>query len=194
MKPLPIAIWAVLLTSILIPNVLAADLPPPLRVYIPYEAAWEGMLEVLGEEKWKILYQDRGKGTIVTQYREYSSGPLTENHIAKIGERPKLLDATWQEVEYQYEVVTELIEARETLITVNANIRALKRDFFGQTSWVDIPTNGQREEWLLTQFGQHLFGASFELDKPKKGFWERSPKYVPNPLERMPKVAGPERP
>jgi hypothetical protein len=45
----------------------------------------------------------------------------------------------------------------------------------------------------LSQFGQHLFGETFSLQEPKKGFWERDPTYAPDPDERIPRIVGPER-
>lgn len=197
-RPLQIA-WLILFVAALtLPSASAAkpsSVPPPLRVFIPFEAAWNGMKEVLEDQKWTLVQEIRGQGLMLTDRREYSSGPLTESHIAKIGDQPKLTDAYWQKVEYEYEVQIELIGAKETLVTVNANIRALKRDFFGRETWIDIPTNGQREALLLDTFGKRLFGETFRLEEPRKGFWERDPVYLPSEPERVvPKVPGPERP
>lgn len=169
-------------------------IPPPLRVYIPFESAWKGMLETLKEKNHELAQESRSRGYVVTQFREYISGPLTESHLAKIGEKSKLLDGEWVRVKYQFEILVELVQARETLVTVHANIKALKRAFLGAETWVDVPTNGQLEEDLLTRFGRSLFGQSFNLRQPRKGFWEREPTYVPDLEERIPKVIGPERP
>lgn len=169
-------------------------IPPPLRIYVPFEACWDGMHEVLEARQFELVREDRGKGLILTDYKDYISGPLTANHIAKIGQRPKLTDGNWLQVQYQFEALVELVSAKETVVTVNANIRALKRDFLGAEEWVDIPTNGELEAGLLTTFGKLLFGTSFELTEPKPGFWERDPTYVPEEMERIPRIAGPERP
>lgn len=169
-------------------------IPPPLRVYAPVERVWSEMKQVLEDRGTRISREDRARGHILTDYHEYSSGPLTERHMAKIGERPKLLDAEWVRVKYQFEILIELIQERETLVTVNANIQALKREFFGSESWIDVSTKGRLEERLLTEFGQSLFGQNFTLRVPKKGFWDRDPVYVPDPEERIPKIVGPERP
>ncbi len=144
---------------------------PPLRVHIPFEAAWEGMLRVLREEGWTIAREGRAKGEIQTGSREYISGPLTNDHMDKIGERPRLSGAQWKQVNYQYEVAIQLVSGRETLITLDANITALKRTFLGEEDWVAIPSNGRLEEGLLTRFGQSLFGQTFSLTQSKKGFW-----------------------
>lgn len=170
------------------------SLPPPLKVIAPFESVWKVMAEVIGERGMEIAIENRGQGVLVTEFREYISGPLTEAHIVKIGDKPKLTNANWVRVLYRYEVVMDLLTGRETMITVYAKIRALKREFLGQELWVDIPSNGGLEEALLTDFGKSLFGQSFRLDVPKKGFWERDPEYVPDLQERVPKVVGPERP
>lgn len=169
-------------------------LPPPLRVFVPFEAAWTAMQSILEKRNVKIARDDRGQGFIISEYREYISGPLTADHLAKVGIPPKVTDGDWIRIRYQYEILVELVEARETLVTVNTNIQALKRDFLGTESWTDIPTSGKLEEDLLTEFGQELFGQSFQLKAPKKGFWEREPTYVPDMEERIPKIVGPERP
>jgi len=174
-------------------SVRAQSAPPPLRIYIPFEAAWNGMVETLGEDEFELLHQDRGKGFILSSFREYSSGLLTASHIRKIGEEPKLIDGDWVRVQYQYEIRVELIADRETVVTVDANIQALKREYLGKETWVEIQTIGTLEETLLTQFGQLVFGETFSLQEPKKGFWERDPTYAPNPYERIPRIVGPER-
>ena len=160
---------------------------------IPFEAAWSGMLLTLMESEFETLIQDRGQGSILSSFREYSSGPLTESHINKIGETPKLVDGEWVRVQYQYEVVVELITERETVLTVYTNIEALKREFLGTEDWITIQTTGKLEADLLTQFGKSLFGETFNLPKPKEGYRDKDPVYVPNPVERIPQVIGPER-
>jgi len=175
-------------------GLLLAEIPEPLRLNIPFQPAWEAMLDTMKTREMVIQQVDRARGTILTEYREYSSGPMTDSHIAKIGTKPKLTDAEWIKVQYQYEVEIQVIESRVTLVTASANIKALKRDFLGSQSWVAIPTNGELETDLLTYFGKQLFGERFELTKRKKGFWEREPRYVPDSQETIPKVVGPERP
>lgn len=169
-------------------------IPPPLRVYVSFQSTWNGVLETLKERNLEITRQDQSQGYIATRYWEYTSGPLTENHIAKIGHKPKLPDGEWVRVEYQLEILVELIQVRETLLTVNANIRALKREFLGPEVWVNVPTNGRLEEDFLTDFGKLIFGESFTLRTARKGFWQREPSYLPEMEERIPKIVGPERP
>jgi hypothetical protein len=173
--------------------------PPPLRVSVPFESAWKTALqtfETLAERnrrKVPLMKQDRTRGQIQSEFVEYASGTLTASHIAKIGERPRLTDGDWVRVEYQYEVLLELIQERETLTTVSANIKALRRSFLGEEKWVNIVTNGALEEEYLMEFGTALFGDRFRLEKSNRGFWSRDPGYVPGSEER-PKVVGPERP
>ncbi len=167
-------------------------IPPPLKVSIPFDAAWKGMIETLEGKEYELLSQDRGKGGVLTDFREFSSGPLTESHISKVGEKPKLIDGEWVRVLYQYDVQVQLIAERETVVTVNANIKALKRNFLGGDEWVEIPSSGRLEEELLTLYGRRLFGEKFSLAEPRKGFWERMPGYVPE-ADVQPQIVGPER-
>ena len=173
--------------------VWAQSAPPPLRIYVPFEAAWDGMVETLGKNEFELLRQDRGQGFLLSNFREYASGLLTDSHIRKIGEEPKLIDGDWVRVRYQYEIRVALIADRETVVTVDANIQALQREYLGKETWIEIQTIGKLEETLLTQFGQHLFGETFSLEEPKKGFWERDPSYASHPYERIPRIVGPER-
>lgn len=170
-----------------------ANIPPPLRVHLPFEKAWEGMVEALQNRQQEFIKKAREDGEIQTEYYEYSSGPLTESHIAKIGVRPKLVNGDWIRVSYQYRVDLDLIEEGETLVTVNANVRALRREFLGKQEWVEIPSNGRLEADLLTDFGKLMFGQLFSLAQPKKGFWEQAPGYVKD-ADIQPRVVGPERP
>ena len=167
-------------------------LPPPLRVFIPFEASWDGMRETVREREIGILEEERAQGRIVTEFVEYSSGLLTERHIAKIGEKPKLLDGEWVRVEYQYDIDVQLVGEKETLVTVYTNIRALQRRYLGGDKWVNIASNGRLEQDLLTVFGQGMFGQTFSLDSPRKTLWD----YRPDDLETgeiRPGIIGPER-
>ena len=188
-----VAFLGICLTSLLAAP-LQAQAPEPLRLSIPMEPAWKAMLQVLEKKELRVAESDRVRGTIVTEFKEYSSGPLTESHIAKIGTAPKVSDADWIKVEYQLEIELQLIESRVTLVTAAANIKALKRDFLGAQTSVNIPSNGALETDLLRTFGKDLFGERFELPQPKKGYWQRDPKYLPEQDDRIPKVVGPERP
>ncbi|MEE8348154.1 MAG: hypothetical protein V3R94_01185 [Acidobacteriota bacterium] len=167
--------------------------PAPLRLEIPFEAAWNGMLLTLLEKDFEILNQDRGQGSIRSNFREYSSGPLTESHIGKIGDIPKLVDGEWMSVKYQYEVIVELIAERETVLTVYANIEALKREFLGAENWTPIETSGKLEVELLNQFGKSLFGEAFSLPDREEAYRDKAPVPLRQPLERIPSVVGPER-
>jgi len=168
-------------------------MPPPLRVYIPFEAAWRGMREVFRDQEVQMVEEDQGQGILTSDFIEYSSGTLTKSHISKIGERPGVTDGDWVRVEYRYDVLIELIEAKETVVTVNADIRALKRDFLGKETWIKIPSNGQRERFLLDEFGKFLFGRMFSLDKSGGGLWKLEPNYVPDMSTRAP-VTNRDRP
>jgi hypothetical protein len=170
-------------------------IPPPLRIQVPFESAWNSMLDVLKARNAQIDQENRGRGEIRTEYTEFISGPLTKDYLPKIGETPKLGDAYWVKAEYRYDITVQLIEAKETLVYVDTDVRGLKRDFLGKETWVSIPTNGNKEEELLNQFGRRLFGDRFSLDTPGPGLWRREPRNTPSDLNgRVPRTTGPERP
>ncbi len=164
-------VWA--LPTLWILAVVAAEaqrkFEPPMRLGVPFPAAWNAMLEVLHNENWKLVKKERGRGEILTGYRDYMSGPLTAGHLDKIGVRPRLPDGEWVRVRYRYDLSVSLIRERQTTVTVDSDIQALKRDFLGREEWVEIDSSGRLEKQLLTAFGQALFGAGFSLDKRRKG-------------------------
>ena len=142
---------------------------PPMRLGVPFPSAWKAMLSVLDSENWKLVKKDRGRGEILTDYQEYMSGPLTAQHLDKIGVRPRLPDGEWVRVRYRYDLSVSLIRERQTTVTVDSDIQALKRDFLGREEWVEIDSVGRVERQLLTAFGQALYGADFSLEKRRKG-------------------------
>ena len=96
--------------------VWAQSAPPPLRIYIPFEAAWDSMIETLGKNEFELLRQDRGQGFLLSSFREYASGLLTDSHIRKIGEEPKLIEGDWVRVRYQYEIRVALIPQGQEIV------------------------------------------------------------------------------
>ncbi len=191
-KGLPI-ILLLLVVPVLLPG--QAYIPPPLRIQVPFEAAWNAMHDALQARNARIDHENRGRGEIRTEYTEFISGPLTKDYLPKLGETPKLGDAYWVKAEFRYDITVQLIEAKETLVYINTDVRGLKRDFLGKETWVSIPTNGNKEEELLNQFGRRLFGERFTLDTPGPGLWRREPRNTPSDLSgRVPRTTGPERP
>lgn len=153
--------------------------PGPLKVQVSFEVAWKAMHKVIQRRNLKVQHEERARGLLVTEVQEYSSGALVESHINKIGMRPKLIDGDWVQVRYRYRITVELIEEKESLVSIYGYIEALKRNFIGGETWIDILSNGKLEVDLLTDFGQYLFGRSFDLEKPKKKYWEKLPRSVP---------------
>ena len=143
---------------------------PPLRLSIPFELTWKTMIEILNQEEWKLNHKNRGQGHITTAYREYISGPLTTGHLSKIGIRPRLTDGEWVRIQYRYDLQIELMTARETRVTVDIDIKALKRNYLGREEWARIPSTGRMEQYLLTALGKAIYGEQFSLEKPRTSF------------------------
>lgn len=180
--------------SFVSPAALFGQHAAPLRIDVPLPSAWMAMHDTFEEEGLTVDTEDRIKGTVLTHYREYISGPLTESYLSKIGQPPRLADASWVRAEYRFDIEFRFIEQKRTMVTVNADVRGLKRDFLGSEAWIEVPTNGSREEALLTEFGKRLFGDSFTLDGSNKR-WERDRTLIPADVSgAVPKTAAPERP
>jgi len=176
----------------LISLLAAKDGPvPPQRMEIPFETAWNTMLEALENDQSVISTEDRGRGYIRTRYREFASGLLTQSHLEKIGTDTEVSDGSYVKVEYQYEVDIRLVSERLTIITADANIRALHRNFLGEEKWIAIKSNGHREEYLLNSFGKILWGEDWEMEYSKK---RRGKKHYALPSDLNERVASPERP
>lgn len=160
-------------------------IPPPVRITVPFDQAWKQIATTLYDVDLEIASQNRGQGTMLSTFREYSSGPLVDSHIAKIGKKPKLIDAQWLRVRYRYQILMELIHEKETLITVSTEIFALKREFLGKESWIPIVTNGKLEEEILTRFGRQLFGQKFSIKTPPKEFKVESGPSIVSTVKRI---------
>jgi len=164
---------------------------PPQRFDIPFETAWPTMHELLEANEIGIISENRGQGYIKTAFKEYASGLLTRSHLEKIGMDTEISEGSYEKVEYQYEIEITLVSDKQVIITVDANIRALYRNFMGEEKWVPIKTNGRREEALLNSFGKVLWGEEWEMEYTKDRRVKR--KFV-LPADLHERVASPERP
>ena len=149
-----------------------------LSIHKPIKASWKSMLETLHIHNYEVAQENFSKGFILTARQEYISGPLTESHIRKITQNSKLLDGDWVKAEYQYKIYIQFHSEKETLISVKANIRCLKRPFLGSDRWTTLNSSGKLENDLLTFFGRHLFGPEFTIEKPRPGFWSKKRGHV----------------
>ncbi|GAB4240664.1 MAG: hypothetical protein Kow00109_15850 [Acidobacteriota bacterium] len=169
--------------------------PGTLQLQVPFEAAWQGIQEVLEENGWTIAEQDRTKGTIVTAEREYISGPLTRSQLEKVAELRPLADGDWLEGRLRYEITVQLIAARETQLAVSADFRALARSFFGEEKWYPLRSRGVKEAELLLRLGRRLFGDSFELDPSSWDWLQVKPPTLPaEGRDPRPHTSTPEKP
>ena len=175
------------------PGQSGENLPPPLSIHAPFDAAWKAMLETLELHEFQVAQKEQSSGKIQTRMHEYISGTLAPSHVRKIAERVKLADGQWTKAQYRYEVQIQFHSETETVILVDTTIRGRKRSFLGEEEWIQLDSNGRLEEDLLTKFGKHLFGETFALDKPRQGYWKQKPGYVPEAIERPSVVVGPER-
>ena len=170
----------------------AEDEPvPPQQMEIPFETAWATMQELLAANEIQVISENRGQGYIKTGFKEYASGLLTKSHLEKIAVDTETSDGSYDKVEYQYEIEIRLVSERMTILTVDANIRALHRNFLGEEKWIKLKSNGRREEFLLNSFGKILWGEDWEMEYSKE---RRPKKRFVLPADLNERVASPERP
>jgi len=191
MKNGKIALIISLFVGNLLPAAAQVGPVPPQRMEIPFETAWRTMHELLETNEIRIISENRGRGYIKTGFKEFASGLLTQSHLEKIGTDTDISDGSYLKVEYQYEISIQLVSERVTIITVDANVRALRRDFLGAEDWVSIKSSGRQEEQLLNNFGKILWGEDWEMEYTKNRRPKRQYVLPPDLSER---VASPERP
>ena len=129
--------------------------------------------------------------TLQSAPHEYASGTLAGEHLAKIARSSEISDGTWQRVRYTLFVRVEPLGKKEVHITPDVQIEAQKRTFTGQTQWVPMASNRNIEQTFALGLGRRLFGPQFTL-KDKRKFWERDPRYVPDPAGGGSDVARPD--
>lgn len=167
-----------------------------LTVAIDFQAALQAARAVLVEDPplgMGLHLAEAGARPDVLQAApfEYSSGTLAREHLAKIAKSPEISDGTWETVRYTFLVKVEPIGKKETHITPDVQVEAQKRSFTGQMQWVPMTSNGNIEQTFALRLGRRLFGPEFTLQEKKK-FWERDPRYVPDPGGQGGDVARPD--
>ncbi len=171
--------------------------PDGLKVFVDFRPVLEASRQAIGERPplgMALQLEDSGRsaGVLMTALHEYASGTLAKDHLAKIAVRRDLSDGTWEKVRYKLQVKVEPIGPKETRVTADAFVEGLKRSYTGKEEWISVPSNGNLEETFLLHLGRRLFGDQFSLEAKKKNFWQRDPRYVPDPDSNTNKVAKPE--
>lgn len=168
-----------------------------LKVFVDFKTVAQAARAVLVEERpagmsLSLADAARNPAVLLTDPYEYASGTLARDHLLKIAVRPELSDGTWEKVRYKLEVRIEPVQKKDTNVTADATIEALKRSFSGKEEWVTVVSNGNLEETFLLRLGRRLFGPQFSLETKKKDFWQRDPRYVPDPNSDTGGVAKPD--
>src|SRR5262249_10923481 len=140
---------------------------------------------------FKIDSVDRGNGRIVTKPYEFITGSLSGSELAKLSTAPEgYKDAIWIRGRYKVEVVREIVQGNETMVTVRVYPQGLRRDVSGKEEWMDWQSDGTIERRLLGRLSVKLLSPT----KPneKKGFWDQPAQTIPRPNE-SPKLSTPQR-
>lgn len=156
------------------------------------ENIWTLSHKVLDEMDLKVEMEDRTAGFIRTKPHEFVSGTLAAEELAKVAVLPDPRDGVWVKGRFSLMVETEVVRGAETLVTISTKVEALKREFSGQERWIELKSLGTLERRFLGRLNLKLFGN--ELESPgKEGFWDKKPQPVPEPKNKPPNLAKPDR-
>ena len=166
--------------------------PDPVKYINKFEIVWETARDILNDLGFKIELEDRARGRIVTKPQELIAGALTASELDKVATKPEALNASWLKARYAVEMLVEIVQSSETLVTVRANIEALKRDLSGEESWLACKSNGSLERRILGKLSTKLLSPNLKASE-KKGFWDRPPQPVASPKESPRPLPVPDR-
>ena len=163
------------------------DLPDPIKFLNTYDQVLNTTRSVLTEMEFNIELDDRKKGRIVTRPYDFISGSLTASETEKVAVI-RDISANWIKARYSVEAVVEIVAQRESMITVNVDIEALRRDLDGTEKWVRLDSLGVLERRVLGRISVKLLGTDAPAE-PRKGFWGQKPQPVEPIQPRNPATA-----
>ena len=165
--------------------------PDPVKYIARFDVVWNLVMAILTENNFKIDSVDRGNGRIVTKPYEFITGSLSGSELAKLATPPEgYKDAVWIRGRYKVEVVSEIVQGNETMVTVRVYPQGLRRDVSGKEEWMDWQSDGTIERRLLGRLSVKLLSPTKPNDK--KGFWDQPAQTIPRPNE-SPKLSTPQR-
>lgn len=165
--------------------------PGPVKYIAKFDMVWNMVMAILTENRLKIESVDRGNGRIVTKSNDFITGTLTASEMGKLATPPAThSNANWIRGRYTVEVVTEIVQGNESMVTVRSTPQALMRDLSGKETWVDWLSNGSIERSILGRLSVKLLSPNKSDDK--KGFWDQPAQVIPRPNE-SPKLSSPQR-
>ncbi|MBI1745648.1 MAG: hypothetical protein HYR55_03570 [Acidobacteria bacterium] len=165
--------------------------PGPVKYISRFNVVWNTITTVLTEMGLKIESVDRGSGHIATKPYEFITGSLSASELGKLAAPPEVYNNVgWIKGRYVVEVIAEIVQGNESMVTVRVSPQGLKRDLSGKDEWVDWRSNGSIERRLLGRLSVKLLSPVKADDK--KGFWDQPVQSIPRPNEN-PKLSSPQR-
>jgi len=165
------------------------DLPDPIKFLNTYNQVLNMTRAVMEDMGLKIEREDRVGGKISTRPYEFITGSLTADELAKVAVRKDTLTGDWIKARYTAEAVVEIVSPKETMLTINADVEALRRDVDGTEKWIPLESLGTVERKVLGRVSVKLLGTDAPAE-PRKGFWGQKPQPVD---PRQPRFPGPSK-
>jgi hypothetical protein len=166
------------------------NLPDPVKFVNKSDKVANAVRAVLENMDLRIELEDRKGGRITTRPYEFITGSLTSSEVDKVAIKNDTLTGSWLKARYSVEVILEIVDPTQTMVTVRTKMEALNRDVDGTEKWIPLESLGTYERRILGKISALLLGNDAPLNE-KKGFWNKKPQPVDPRQPRFP--TGPSR-
>ena len=154
-----------------------ASLPDPVKFVNKFDIVWNVARAVLNDMGYGVELEDKAGGRISTKPYVFVTGSLTPSEIDKVAIKSNTATGSWVRARYSVEAILEIVNPRETLVTVRTKMEGLNRDLDGTEKWLPLESLGLFEKRILGKLSLKLMGNELDFEN-KKGFWNKSPQPV----------------
>ena len=154
-----------------------ASLPDPVKFVNKFDIVWNVARAVLNDMGYGVELEDKAGGRISTKPYVFVTGSLTPSEIDKVAIKSNTATGSWVRARYSVETILEIVNPRETLVTVRTKMEGLNRDLDGTEKWLPLESLGLFEKRILGKLSLKLMGNELDFEN-KKGFWDKSPQPV----------------
>ena len=177
MRCLCFLVTLLLISSPLVAQTERASLPDPVKFVNKFDIVWNVARAVLNDMGYSIELEDKAGGRISTKPYVFVTGSLTPSEIDKVAIKSNTATGSWVRARYSVKTIMEIVNPRETLVTVRTKMEGLNRDLDGSEKWLPLESLGLFEKRILGKLSLKLMGNELDFEN-KKGFWDKSPQPV----------------
>ena len=177
MRHLSFLVTLLLISSPVVAQTDRPSLPNPIKFVNKFDIVWNVVRAVLNELGYSIELEDKAGGSISTKPYVFVTGSLTPSEIDKVAIKNNTATGSWVRARYSVQAILEIVNPRETLVTVRTKMEGLNRDLDGTEKWLPLESLGIFEKRILGKLSLKLLGNELDYEN-KKGFWDKSPQPV----------------